>query len=125
MPRSNPRIFVEFDAFTFNFERNESQIYEVFRRAFYDASDPTLRDTAVSVKRHLYIYYDADLEMTPVKGELEQAPFLTWGLWYTALTGINNFRRFYPGLDFEFEIYVNSPDDDHVGYYIGDGYLDG
>ena len=125
MPRSNPKIVVEFVYFEFNLERDESQIYEVFRQAFYDASDPNLRDTAVPDRRHLYFYHDADLEMTPEKGEPEQVPFLTWGLWHTALTGINNFRRFYPGLNFEFEIYVDPPEDDDVGFSIGHGYLDG
>ena len=123
MPRSNPKIVVEFVAFELNLERDESQIYEVFRKAFYDASDPTLRDTAVPEGRHSYIDHDANLEITPVQIQPEQGPFLTWGLWHTALTGINNFRRFYPGLDFEFEVYVSPIDD--VRFYIGDGYLDG
>lgn len=125
MPRSNPKIIVEFFTFESNLERVESQIYEVFRKAFYDASDPTLRDTAVPERRHLYFYHDADLEMTPEKEVPEQVPFLTWGMWHTALTGINNFRRFYPGLDFEFEIHVISSINHNIGFSIGHGYLDG
>lgn len=30
----------------------------------------------------------------------------TWGIWTNALIGINRFRLAYPGLDFQFKVYV-------------------
>ena len=79
-------------------ERSESDTYDVFRAAFRDASDPSLRDTVMEEKTHLWPSGGVELEITPGK-EDEQVFFLTWGLWHTALRGVDNFRRFYPKLN--------------------------
>ena len=45
-----------------------------------------------------------------------QAPTerLTYGMWSTALTGLNNFRLEYPGLFFTYQIYT-FPDQETLG----------
>ena len=50
----------------------------------------------------------------------EQSEHLTYGIFSDSLRGINNFRLFYPHLDFAFEIYVYDDGDEH---YVGRGYL--
>ena len=45
---------------------------------------------------------------------------LTYGIFSDALRGLNNFRLFYPHLDFGFEIYVYDDEDEQ---YVGRGYL--
>lgn len=99
-------------------ERSEISTYDVFRWAIRDASNPVLRDTAVEEGRHFWTYGSAKLEMQPDKGNPQQVPFLTWGYWHTALTGIDNFRRFYRKLNFDFEVFV-------LNNVIAAGYLEG
>ena len=45
---------------------------------------------------------------------------LTYGIFSDALRGLNNFRLFYPHLDFRFEIYVY---DEEGEQYVGRGLL--
>jgi len=55
------------------------------------------------------LYYplrQAELEVTPHKGWSEQTQALTWSLWITTLSGLEEFTLAYPGLWFTFEIFV-------------------
>lgn len=106
-------------------QRSESDTYDVFRQAFRAASDPTLRDKAMPEETLVYKARDdaVELELTP--GKDDEFPFpLTWGLWFTALTAIDNFRRFYPRLNVAFEIYIYPPGFEEDDNYLGIGYLD-
>ena len=104
-------------------QRSESNTYDVFRAAFRDASDPTLRDQAMPEETHVWTFREVELEMTPGKADEEPFP-LTWGLWHTALTGVDCFRRFYPRLNFGFEVYIYPPGYEEDDTYLGGGYLD-
>ena len=123
VPRSNPEMILKFRDWELNPERSESNTYDVFRAAFRDASDPSLRDTVMEEKTHLWPSGGVELEITPLK-EDEQVFFLTWGLWHTALRGVDNFRRFYPKLNVVFEVYIYPPGYEEDDNALGTGYLE-
>lgn len=114
---------IKFRDWVLNPQRSESDTYDIFRAAFRAASDPTLRDTAMEEKTHVWTFGDVELEMNPAKADEEPFP-LTWGLWYIALTGVDNFRRFYPRLNTVFEVFIYPPGYEEDDNHLGIGYLD-
>lgn len=52
----------------------------------------------------------------------DQEQSLTYGIVTDALLGVNNFRLFYPHLNFQFDIYV-FPSIEHDEVYVGNGQL--
>lgn len=124
VPRSNPKMTIKFRDWELNPERSESDTYDVFRAAFRDASDPTLRDKDMPEETYLWSSGGVELEVNPVKEDEQHIFILTWGLWHTALRGVDNFRRFYPRLDVVFEIYIYPPGYEEDDNYLGIGYLD-
>ncbi|MDI1492566.1 MAG: hypothetical protein OHK93_003780 [Ramalina farinacea] len=96
--------------------RDETDVEKLIQRAIHFAiSDPQQRDQFMN--RHQYTWYSDDgdislgvLPYTPQPStDPPYAPVgLTYKIWEYSLIGINQFRLAYPGLNFRFEIYINS-----------------
>ncbi|KAM0800383.1 hypothetical protein BDR22DRAFT_889433 [Usnea florida] len=119
VPYANPHMNIKFRDYQLIAERNETDVEETFRKAVVDC---TGRHTTLMPDRKNYYWSGSvNLGVEPQEGNPGQAIHLTYGIWGDALTGLNQFRLFYPHLDFGFEIYVYDDDDEEL--YVGLGYL--
>ena len=119
---SHPTTTLKFRKYEHEDGRNETEVGDLLQRAISASIDPRLHNQFMD--QHLYTWQDTQTLLgveayRPVPAE--DPPYelvgLTHGIWLSCLIGINQFRLAYPGLYFEFEIYVeiDEIEEDYVG----------
>ncbi|KAL9065259.1 MAG: hypothetical protein Q9161_008338 [Pseudevernia consocians] len=123
VPFSDPPVNIKFKDYEFNNDRNETDVDECFRKAMRECSDRAKHFTVMTEdESKSWESGDVFLDLLPRKGDPDQEQALTYGIFTDALQGLNNFRLFYPHLNFWYEIYVY-PGEEMLENYVGVGQL--
>lgn len=120
VPYSNPPMNIKFREYQLEPDRDETQVQETLTNAVADCSGPGRRAMLLPVRQNYWESGEVTLMVLPEENYPEQLDHLTYGILGDALRGLNNFRLFYPHLDFAFEIYVYGGREED---YVGRGYL--
>lgn len=111
---SDPPTALVFSGFppTLRSQRNETEVEVVIQEALIEACSEK-RDGYMNNKLRYWGHESGSvflgLEPKKVVPAKVTPPWFVgprWGIWVSALIGINKFRTAYPGLDFEFRIYI-------------------
>lgn len=120
----NTKIIVKFKNYIQMNNRNETEVAQVLRAAtadvFKSGKTPVMPEFD-----HIWRAGQVDLEVSPQKGKLEQKQALTWTWWHAAITAFREFTKEYPGLCFQYELFVNDKDDrgKEDEFWLGEGLL--
>ena len=103
---------------------SETERDELFRIAIRDAIGPEHRPGDLldwDSDQDFFVAQQA-LIVVPKAATGKRGWRLTYRLWTTALTGLNHFRLAYPGVDFDYDIYI-FPEEEGRSLYLGSGEL--
>ena len=103
---------------------NETDRDELFRIAIRDAIAPQHRpgDLLDWDSDQDFLFKQQALIVVPKVASGKRGWRLTYGLWTTALTGLNHFRLAYPGVDFDYDICIFPREEERL-LYLGSGEL--
>lgn len=98
-----------FDHFISDPGSNETEAEEIFQLAIQDARKPEHRPDEIMLLSRVYSfkYGSHALVLVPEDPGVWLQSELTYGLWTTALTGLIDFGRAYPGLNFVYQIHID------------------
>ncbi|CAD6575573.1 MAG: hypothetical protein ASARMPREDX12_007381 [Alectoria sarmentosa] len=150
VPFSNPPVNIKFKDYELQLDRNETDVDKCFQKAMMACSDREKHFT--EMEAYKLVRWDSGdvlIEIEPKRGDTstlhgvvnsalknlirkwlisrftidpDQAQGLTYGIFTDVLQGLNNFRLFYPHLNFFYEVYVY-PGEEADENYVGIGQL--
>ncbi|CAD6586878.1 MAG: hypothetical protein ASARMPRED_002860 [Alectoria sarmentosa] len=150
VPFSNPPVNIKFKDYDLQLDRNETDVDKCFQKAMMACSDREKHFT--EMEAYKLVRWDSGdvlIEIEPKRGDTstlhgvvnsalknlirkwlisrftidpDQAQGLTYGIFTDVLQGLNNFRLFYPHLNFFYEVYVY-PGEEEDENYVGIGQL--
>ena len=118
MPNSN--VEIKFHPWQRDLSRDERQVEDVLDIVDRDAigQEPT---STMAIRTYEWGNGAILLEFEPKRVD-DPALMIKWSLWSVALIGIRGFVEAYPGVDFQFELFVDVPGA-HEDVYVGIGQL--
>ncbi|CAF9939216.1 hypothetical protein IMSHALPRED_001252 [Imshaugia aleurites] len=116
VPSTNPPMNLKFRDYLVDPSINKADVDNCFQQAEMECGVREKQSTEMEEgETQRWENGDVYLDIVPKKGS-QQEQALTYGLFTDALRGINDFRLFYPHLNFLYEIYVYLGDEQTETY---------